>query len=789
MEGTRFRSSAMVLAVLLGLGVGLSVAQGPGPEGNAGATAQPAELPNTLDGTDATEWLRFRGLSSPPAPPAIQASTAGNWHIECVDCPRYFRGMTDRSLRLDADDHPHIAYGGKHLYYAWHDGTQWHYETVDDAPRVGQYASLALDGSGRPHISYYDDTNHDLKYAWHDGVDWRIETVDSEGWVGYYTSLALDGSGRPHISYFAGFDNYDLKYAWHDGVDWRIETVDSEGWVGEYTSLALDGSGRPHISYAHLTNGLKYAWHDGTAWHIQTVDSEGSVGRYTSLALDGAGRPHISYYDGHPNYDVKYAWHDGTTWHIQTVDSEGSVGWYTSLALDGSGRPHISYCLYDPGNYICDDLKYAWHDGADWRIETVDSEGWVGYYTSLALDGSDRPHVTYWDTGNYDLKFTSYDGMAWHIETVDSDWDEEKTECGETSLALDGLGRPYISYSRAGDLKYVWHDGAAWQIETVDMGWYKEDEDEMKWCGDSSLALDGSGRPHISYYVWWDFGPGAWAADLHYAWHDGTAWHIETVDSAGLDGLDTSLALDGAGRPHISYYVGYPHSDLRYAWYDGAAWDVETVDSGGNPSLALDGAGRPHISYYDPTNGDLKYAWYDGVGWQIETVDSTGDVGEYTSLALDGSGRPQISFCDHSSGELKYARLMPSPHLTKQAAPADGLRNNETLTYTLTLSAPGLSVLLWDSIPANVHYITGSVTPPAVYSPTVRAVVWQGTLPTDTVQVIRFQATPGITGTEALSLSLPIVNTAWVTDTESGRSVSATVIVNGWRFYLPLIPQ
>jgi hypothetical protein len=35
--------------------------------------------------------------------------------------------------------------------------------------------------------------------------------------------------------------------------------------------------------------------------------------------------------------------------------------------------------------------------------------------------------------------------------------------------------------------------------------------------------------------------------------------------------------------------------------------------------------------------------------------------------------------------------------------------------------------------------------------------------------------------------SLPIVNTAWLTDTEYGRSVAATVIVNGWHVYLPLV--
>jgi hypothetical protein len=33
---------------------------------------------------------------------------------------------------------------------------------------------------------------------------------------------------------------------------------------------------------------------------------------------------------------------------------------------------------------------------------------------------------------------------------------------------------------------------------------------------------------------------------------------------------------------------------------------------------------------------------------------------------------------------------------------------------------------------------------------------------------------------------MPIVNTAWLTDTDSGFSVSATAIVNGWRAYLPL---
>lgn len=841
-------------------------------------------------------WAAEPQVDDVPLFLAVGQSSADNWQTECVDCSRYFERMTDRSLRLDDEGHAHIAYGGHHLYYARHDGTLWHYETVDESPTVGEYASLALDAANRPHISYYDTANRDLKYAWHDGAAWQFETVDSAGAVGEYSSLALDGAGRPHISYYDG-SNQDLKYAWHDGAAWHTQTVDSEGQVGEYTSLALDGAGRPHISYYYSYYddwyqtwwGMpKYARHDGVGWHTEALETHGIGGWYTSLVLDGTGRPHITFHhyaynECHFNHceivatgDLLYAWHDGTQWYQRTVNewpNDVEVGLYTSLALDGAGRPHVSY--YDKTHGA---LEHAWHDGTAWQTETVDDTGDTGLYTSLALDETGQPHVSYYSHGNGELRYARHDETAWQIQAVDraarGGWDSSLAldsagqphvsyyagypnhdlrygwhngtawqieavdttgEVGDfTSLALDGLGRPHISYfscgypppCTTGELKYAWHDGTQWHYEAVDG--LSDDEAGMY----TSLALSEEGRPHISYYYrYYDDQYHAWGM-LRYAWHDGTAWQIETVDRAGDVGRYTSLALDAADRPHISYYDD-TNKDLKHAWHDGAAWHSETVDSAGGvgqySSLALDGEGQPHISYYDNTNGDLKYAWHDAAGWHIQTMASAGDVGQYSSLALDASNRPHISYYDLSNGALKYtrddgmawqvdqrggqysalaldaegrphisyhhvhenglkyARLMPSLSLDKQAEPRDGLRNNETLTYTLTLSGHDLNVRLWDPLPATVRYVTGSLTPPAIYDPTTRAVTWQGTLPTDAAQVIRFQVTPDTTGSEAMALSQPIVNTAWLTDTDSGKRVSATVIVNGWRAHMPLM--
>jgi hypothetical protein len=239
---------------------------------------------------------------------------------------------------------------------------------------------------------------------------------------------------------------------------------------------------------------------------------------------------------------------------------------------------------------------------------------------------------------------------------------------------------------------------------------------------DDSLALDMAGRPHISYHDGSDL-------DLEYAFFgsDGAGWVTETVDSAGLTGWYTSLALDGAARPHISYYDD-SNGDLRYAFHDGSAWVTQTVDSvgmvGGYTSLALDAAGRPRIAYYDFSHYDLRYACFDGETWVTQTVDPI--CGGHMSLALDAAGLPRISYT--GQGHLRYARA-----LGPCSAPAEGValdwvpptpRVGAAVAFSATASGTLPLAFTWDlgdGTTAGGATVTHAYSTEGLYTVTVTA--------------------------------------------------------------------
>jgi hypothetical protein len=230
-------------------------------------------------------------------------------------------------------------------------------------------------------------------------------------------------------------------------------------------------------------------------------------------------------------------------------------------------------------------------------------------------------------------------------ETADgSDWSIETVDpdFGHVpSIALDSNDSPHISYfdHTNYNLRYAYWNGSAWYLMTVDS--------DAQVGVDNSIAVDSSDNPHISY-----FGAGY----LRYARWNGSAWDIQIVVYYGKK---TSLALDSDDNPHISFCS---EDWIKYANWNGSAWNIEIIDVssclGGWTSIALDSDDNPHIGYHYSLGDDLRHANWNGTAWNIETVDSVGDVGSWTSIALDSDDNPHMSYreqIDWTDGNLKHA--------------------------------------------------------------------------------------------------------------------------------------
>jgi hypothetical protein len=182
--------------------------------------------------------------------------------------------------------------------------------TVDSSGSVLS-TSLAIGTDGNPVISYFGG-NLDLKVAHCNdpacaGADETLSTVDSAGWVGADLSIAIGTDGNPVISYFDN-TNFDLKVAGCNdpacaGGDETLSTVDSAGAIGFDTSIAIGTDGNPMVSYHDDTNGALKVVHcndpacTGANETPTMVDTEGGVGAHTSLAIGADGIAVVSYQD------------------------------------------------------------------------------------------------------------------------------------------------------------------------------------------------------------------------------------------------------------------------------------------------------------------------------------------------------------------------------------------------------------------------------------------------------------------------------------------------------------
>ncbi len=126
------------------------------------------------------------------------------------------------------------------------DGGLFAQSTVNSTVGVSDFheASLALDESGTPWVSFQHPSFRDLRLSTRDGGAWVSETVTTT----FAESTSLQWfNGRPHIA-FIGTSNFIPRYAVKTDAGWNISTIDPKPITVGTVSLKVDSTGAPHLT-------------------------------------------------------------------------------------------------------------------------------------------------------------------------------------------------------------------------------------------------------------------------------------------------------------------------------------------------------------------------------------------------------------------------------------------------------------------------------------------------------------------------------------------------------------
>ena len=337
---------------------------------------------------------------------------------------------------------------------------------------VGWDTDIVVDSLGKPHISYYDRTNGDLKYAVRqlDG-SWNIQVIDSAGTTGRFTSIVLDTAERPIISYMTTRDNMmsRVKVARANKsnpmtpVDWDLIVVDEApvpclpGDCDAATEACLADTGTCET----LDDPVNCEDADGNqcpdgevciAANCEAVMQESSlevlppgVGLFTNLALYADNSPAVGYYDN-TRGNLKYSWYNpgGGTFSTPVIlaGEDGSGNDLGDLGSDVSMHitvpdetVHISFQDADLG-----DLYYLTFPGKDTGsavmelidIGARDANGdptdqasavgdlhWVGNFSTILVDPLGYPRVVYQDGTSLDMLYAMRNAAGvWTVEII-----------------------------------------------------------------------------------------------------------------------------------------------------------------------------------------------------------------------------------------------------------------------------------------------------------------------------------------------------------------------------------
>jgi hypothetical protein len=308
---------------------------------------------------------------------------------------------------------------------------------------------------------------------------------------------------------------------------------------------------------------------------------------------------------------------------------------------------------------------------ATWVTSLLDSVGDVGYFTSIAVDASDKVHISYIDDGGDMLKYASNASGQWVITSV-----RQALGLNNTSIGVDSTGKVYIAYrnsstpviairdqygnwtTQSPGFNYPISGGISLAVDkndivhvaapTIQKIQYQPDTYRMEYANNSSgpfknlkylptcmtgaitlrsasVATDANNNIYVNFnvsdtLVYATNKSGAWACSyllgvstqpIYYSNRYSAVKSTGQLVTAAISGSEfMALALDGADKSHI---VGHYNNCLRYSTDRTGSLQSTDVDCtsakvGEYGSVAVDRQGGIHLAYFDRTNGDLMYA-------------------------------------------------------------------------------------------------------------------------------------------------------------------------------------
>lgn len=346
----------------------------------------------------------------------------------------------------------------------------------------------------------------------------------------------------------------------------------------------------------------------------------------------------------------------GKTWTTRAIDTIGGAPIYPHVRVGPDGAPVAVFTKAANAS-----TRYAavsrFESGAWSPPETVErvSGSSLGKRPSIAIGADGSLHVLAYDeTGlrpRYSLKPP---GGAWSTEAL---YDASSDAGDSSALAFDPSGRLHATFLKYGTYTIIHavKEPSGWTYEAIQAAGASA---PVK-AGSASLAVDGAGRPHVAIML------SGSTNTLGYALLDQGGWTVETADATSGTGHYSNIALDLGGTPHVvSLRWPIAVADVRMASRLGGAWSVEPIEDGLGTtyttglSIVCDTRLVAFARNGGAGTGGLWFAWRrpSDSRWTLESVDSSVDVSGI-DLAVGRDGRVHVAYLDETNFVLRHAML------------------------------------------------------------------------------------------------------------------------------------